>query len=95
MWQKMLAEQIQILENGGDPIAVIRDPDKARNIEVPVEWEGGTSGGRTDPSSITPLRSSASAQNGSRGPTAREADKTIDMWREYLTTQEEAAHATA
>ncbi|NIO12151.1 MAG: Rieske 2Fe-2S domain-containing protein [Deltaproteobacteria bacterium] len=94
MWRNMLAEQIKIVENGGDPLGVIRDPEKARNIELPVEWEGGTSGARMDPRTLRPHGPALQPKDGSRGPAAREADKITEMWREYL-TQEEAARATA
>lgn len=35
MFRKLLAEQIEVVQRGGDPIAVIRDPEKNRIIEFP------------------------------------------------------------
>ena len=94
MWREMLFEQIKIVENGGDPLGVIRDPEKARNIELQTEWEGGTNSGRMDPSRLSAHGPALLPKDGSRGPAANEADKVIDMWREYL-TKEEGVRASA
>ncbi len=36
MLRKLLREQIEIVQKGGDPLGVIRDPAKAKFIDLPV-----------------------------------------------------------
>jgi len=36
MLRKLLRQQIEIVQKGGDPLGVIRDPDKAKFVELPV-----------------------------------------------------------
>ena len=42
LFRKMLREQIEIVRQGGDPIALVRDPERNRVIEFATsEWRGG------------------------------------------------------
>ncbi|HEX2725492.1 MAG TPA: aromatic ring-hydroxylating dioxygenase subunit alpha [Beijerinckiaceae bacterium] len=36
MFRKLLRQQIEIVQKGGDPLGVIRDPEKAKYVELPV-----------------------------------------------------------
>ena len=36
MFRRMLREQIEIVQKGGEPLGVIRDPAKNKLIDIPV-----------------------------------------------------------
>ena len=47
MFRRMLAEQIAIVEDGGDPMNVFRDPAKNECIELPNESKGEDAGAKS------------------------------------------------
>jgi 5,5'-dehydrodivanillate O-demethylase len=45
MFRRMLQEQLSIVEDGGDPMNVFRDPATNLRVELPNETKGGDAGG--------------------------------------------------
>ncbi|MGH7772839.1 MAG: aromatic ring-hydroxylating dioxygenase subunit alpha, partial [Candidatus Binatia bacterium] len=39
LYRRLLQEQLAILEKGGDPMNVFRDPEQNTILRIPVEWD--------------------------------------------------------
>ena len=39
LYRRMLAEQMALVEDGGEPVNVFRDPEKNKSINIPVEYD--------------------------------------------------------
>jgi hypothetical protein len=38
-YRRLLQEQLAIVEKGGDPVNVFRDPEQNTILQIPVEWD--------------------------------------------------------
>jgi LigXa C-terminal domain like len=39
LYRRLLQEQLAIVEQGGDPMNVFRDPQQNTSLQIPVEWD--------------------------------------------------------
>jgi 5,5'-dehydrodivanillate O-demethylase len=89
LFRRLLEQQIQTVNDGGDPIGVMRRAEEATRIKLPLE-EGGVGG--IDPARLA-YRPPLQPIDGDFGPVKPLADEVIKGWQEYLTKERAAGAA--